>query len=285
MSPMQIKSISLHAKYVSRGKNQSVAYNMSYAQGKTYTDKFYRKTFYGHNRNDLVHGELLLPEDAPAEYHNTQIFLDALNDSERRKDALMAINYILALPNELDEEERLNLARSFVQENFVKHGHPVSIAIHSGLASEHPKALKVQAATERCNNPHAHILVPLRIVGAHGFLATKYQGRSMCQKKFLYQLRNNWVALQNQIFERHGIAVRMTAHSYKDRGISREPTPHLGPWVEQQEAAGIKTERGEQYRQVLAANRKNSRKIEAQLKHESELIMERENEREITFER
>ena len=113
---------------------------MSYAQGKTYTDKFYRKTFYGHNRNDLVHGELLLPEDAPAEYHNTQTFLDALNDSEKRKDALMAINYTLALPNELDEAERLNLARSFVQENFVKHGHPVSIAIHSGHGKRTPES-------------------------------------------------------------------------------------------------------------------------------------------------
>lgn len=72
---MQVKSISLHAKYVSRGKNQSVAYNMAYAQGKTYTDKFYGKPFYGHNRDDLVYSELLLPEEAPAEYRNTQILV------------------------------------------------------------------------------------------------------------------------------------------------------------------------------------------------------------------
>lgn len=276
---MMIKPIIFHADGVSRGKGQSVAGCMAYAQGKKYQDKYYHKTYYFGARVDLLHSEIILPAHAPPEYRDGQVFLDAWNASEKRKDALMAHKYILALPNEL-AWEGIKLARAFAQENFVKEGFPVYFAIHRGLADEHIKPAGIQAVVERRDNPHIHMLVAFRQVGKDGFYSEKSRGRVTYQKSFLYQLRESWAKLQNRSFERLGIDVRVTADSYQKRGISRRPTPHLGPWVMAKEAAGIETRLGNQYREILAENQARERQIEAELQREEERLQEYELDRE-----
>ena len=275
-----IKPIILHADGISRGKDQSIAGCMAYAQGKKYQDKYYHKTYYFGSRNDLLHSEIILPAHAPPEYGDVQTLLDAWNASEKRKDALMAHKYILALPNELNAEEWIKLARAFAQDNFVKEGFPVYFAIHRGFADEHIKPAGIQAVVERQDNPHIHMLAAFRQVGKDGFYSEKSKGRTTYRKSFLYQLRESWAEIQNRSFERLGIDVRVTADSYQKRGISRKPTMHLGPWVMAKEAAGFETRLGNQYREILAENKAREQQIEAELQREAERQQEYEVDRE-----
>ena len=277
---MMIKPIILLADGVSRGKGQSVAGRMAYAQGTKYQDKYFRKTYYFGARTDLLHNEIILPENAPSEYRDGQTFLDAWNTSEKRKDALMAHQYILILPNELNAEEWLQLARAFAQANFVKEGFPVYFAIHRGLVDKHIKPAGIRAVVERQDNPHIHMLVAFRQVGKDGFCSEKSKGRTTYQKRFLYHLRESWAEIQNRSFERLGIDVRVTADSYQKRGISRKPTIHLGPWVMAKEAAGVETKLGNQYREILAENQTREQQIEAELQREAERQQEYELDRE-----
>lgn len=277
---MMIKPIIFHADGVSRGKGQSVAGCMAYAQGRKYQDEYFHKAYSYKARDDLLHSEIILPAHAPPEYRDGQVFLDAWNASEKRKDALMAHKYILALPNELDAGEWIKLARTFAQDNFVKEGFPVYFAIHRGLADEHIKPAGIQAVIERQDNPHIHMLAAFRQVGKDGFYSEKRKGRTTYQKNFLRQLRESWAELQNRSFERLGIDVRVTADSYKKRGISRRPTMHLGPWVMAKEAAGVETKLGNQYREILAENQAREQQIEAELQREAERQQEYELDRE-----
>lgn len=277
---MVVKPIIFHADGVSRGKGQSVAGYMAYAQGRKYQDEYFHKTYYFRARTDLLHSEIILPAHAPPEYGDVQTFLDAWNASEKRKDTLMAHKYILALPNELDAGEWIKLARAFAQNNFVKEGVPVYFVIHRGLADEHIKPAGIQAVVERQDNPHIHMLVAFRQVGKDGFCSEKSKGRTTYRKSFLYQLRESWAEIQNRSFERLGIDVRVTADSYQKRGISRRPTIHLGSWVMAKEAAGVETKLGNQHREILAENQAREQQIEAELQREAERQQEYEVDRE-----
>lgn len=59
---------------------------------------------------DVVFREILLPSKAPPKFHDRQELVDAINDSENRKDSQLARTIKIALPNELPFDRQLALA-------------------------------------------------------------------------------------------------------------------------------------------------------------------------------
>ena len=125
------------------------------------------------------------------------------------------------------------------------------IAIHAGVLNKSRKPASIKAVNERKDNPHAHIIIPFRMVGKDGFHRTKIEGRYMNKREYLMIWRKEWARLQNREFERKGLTIRVSHESYKARGIEQEPTKHLGPEVIALELKGIRTDRGNEYRETL----------------------------------
>ena len=242
-------------RVISRGKGNSIVGADAYISGEKLCDIYDGKTHDRSYRQDVIYKEILLPPQAPREFLGRQTWLDALNLSERRCDAQMARSIKLALPNELTLEEQIALVTEFISENFIRYDLCADMAIHRGLLLSNSKPDSIEAVQERKDNPHAHIVLPFRTVGEDGFHRTKTHGRFRNHPSYLNLLRKEWARLQNREFERLGLEVRVSHESLIAQGINREPTKHVGAAAMALEKRGIRTERGEQYRAIIAQNR------------------------------
>ena len=71
---------------------------------------------------------------------------------ERNNKAQLAYSFDIALQNELTLEENIRLEKEFCQEQFVERGMIVDLAVHKGKSDNE----------EEPDNPHFHVLVPIR---------------------------------------------------------------------------------------------------------------------------
>ena len=148
----------LEVQPVSRGKGQSLTRRVSYISGRPLHDAYLDKNYY-HARDDVLYAQVLLPEGAPPEFRDLNQLCRAVEGAERRWDARTAKSLTGSLPNELSLPEWIPIVETFVRENFTDRGLCAVAAIHQGKNPRCPQQ----------DNPHAHILVSTRAVGAEGF--------------------------------------------------------------------------------------------------------------------
>jgi ATP-dependent exoDNAse (exonuclease V) alpha subunit len=78
------------------------------------------------------------------------VLWNAVESSEKRKDAQLAREVEFALPRELSRAEGIALAQDFVREQFVARGMVADLCVHSPVGEDgQPK-------------PHAHVLLSMR---------------------------------------------------------------------------------------------------------------------------
>lgn len=167
--------------------------------------------------------------------HNSIAFWEAADEHERENGSAYR-EIEVALPRELNVEQRIELVEAFVAQE-IGSKHAYQWAIHT------PKA-----ALEGGEQPHAHIMYSERIVDGIERDPDQYfkrynaknPDRGGCQKasggkargalkEELVACRQRWAELQNAHLERHGHVARVDHRSLADQGIARDPEKHLGP--------------------------------------------------------
>ena len=186
-------------------------------------------------KKGVMHSEIILPDNAPPEYADRETLWNAVEKSEKRKDAQLAREIILALPREFDLSEHIEVTRRYVKENFVNKGMIADFAIHDTKSA----------------NPHAHIMLTTRNVSHDGF---GLKNTDWNKKTNLLEWRGAWTHTINTIFERKGLDTRIDHRSYREQGIDREPMIHLGHKAAALERQGVKTEKGNHNREVTQRN-------------------------------
>jgi len=211
------------ARYISRSAGGSVVRSAAYNGREAIRAERTGEVFYFKHREAPDHHEVLLPEGAPAELSSSDALWNAAEAMERRKDAQLAREIILALPAnaELGHDDRVELARSFAQEHFVSKGLAVQVDVHAphGAESEGERA-----------NYHAHLLITTRRLGEEGFAAKKARDLDPIIKRgggrAIVAEGEAWGALwrdhQNRYFADQGFAIRVDA-------TSAVPQEHIGP--------------------------------------------------------
>jgi len=101
-------------------------------------------------KRDVVHTEIIAPENAPDWMRDRDQLWNAVELVERRKDAQLAREIEVSLPRELDRDARLELVRGFVDREFVERGMIADVAVHEGRARD------------GLEQPHAHIMLTMR---------------------------------------------------------------------------------------------------------------------------
>lgn len=195
------------------------------------------------NKDGIEHTEILAPAGAPTTYLDRQTLWNAAETREGRKDAVPARELLVALPHELDFEQRRSLVGAFVQEHLVAKGMIADVAMHRpGKEGDQ-------------RNFHAHILVTTRRVSSYGF---EGKDRSWRTPEQVREWRAGWAKIQNEHLRRRlGPDAPQVSHlSLAERGVDRAPTVHLGPSATALERKNIASERGEQNRDVRARNTK-----------------------------
>lgn len=167
------------------------------ARAKDYTNYGWRK--------DVAHSEILAPEGTPDYLLNRQTLWNKVEESETRKDSQLARSLIIGMPHELNHQERVDLLRGFVQENFLSQGMIADIALH--------KPDLEKSADER--HHHAHVLLTLRKADDNGFYRTKTREWNSHQNAV--QWRKSWAEHQNQAFERKGLVLQVDDRTLKPK--------------------------------------------------------------------
>ena len=166
--------------------------------------------FYFRHRDAPEHDEVLLPDSAPERFGRAAELWNAAEAAERRKDAQVAREIVLALPadREVTTKDRVALARSFAQEKFVSKGLAVQLDVHVPHGAE--------TQSERANW-HAHLLITTRRLDRDGLNARKARdldpevrqdgGRARVADDAAWG--ELWRDHQDQYFREHGLEARV----------------------------------------------------------------------------
>jgi len=215
------------ARYVSRSSGGNAVRSAAYNARAEIAAPATKQTFYFRHRGDLEHHEVLLPNGADGILSESAILWNAAEAAEKRKDAQVARELVLALPMDVGVtlEDQVELARGFAIEHFVSKGVAVQLDVHA----PHVNPGEEQSAGEGANW-HAHLLVTTRRVDGVGFEDRKARDlspevRSVSKRKIVSEgdlWGELWRTHQDRWFVEHGLVVRVDA-------TAAVPGEHLGP--------------------------------------------------------
>ena len=147
----------LSVKPISRTDGRSATAAAAYRAAIQISDARTWKLHDYRRKQGVVSAVLLVPEAAPKWAHDRSQVWNAAEIAEVRKNATVASEFEIALPAELNDLQRQQLAHEFAQELVNQHGCIADVAIH------HPSGGGDQ------RNHHAHILLSTRRLGPDGF--------------------------------------------------------------------------------------------------------------------
>jgi ATP-dependent exoDNAse (exonuclease V) alpha subunit len=243
----------LSVKPVSRGAGRSATAAAAYRAAERIEDHTTGQVFDYTRKCGVEHSEIVLPVEAARRdinwARNRQQLWNAAEVAEKRKDARVAREYEVALPNELTKTQRLELTREFSQEIANRYGCAADFAIHKPH----------REGDER--NFHAHILTTTRRIEATGLGAKTSiewadtdrakQGLGPAKEE-VTAIRERWAVLSNETLQTLGHECRIDHRSLEAQGEQRAPGQHLGPAVTAIERRGERSEVGWRVREEAA---------------------------------
>ncbi len=262
---------------ISRGDGRSAVLSAAYRHCAKMEHEAEARTVDYSNKKNLAHEEFLLPADAPewarmliadrSVAGAAEAFWNAVETFEKRSDAQLAKEFIIALPVELSRAQNIALVRQFVLEQVLARGQVADWVFHDDPG-----------------NPHIHLMTTLRPLTQDGFGPKKVavigpDGQPVRTKtgKIQYRLwagekvefleqRQRWLDLQIHHLALAGLEIRVDGRSYAERGIDVVPTTHIGVAAKAlQRKAGKDGKAADLERLALheAQRRNNAQRIEA----------------------
>ena len=132
------------------GSDQSPVASSAYQSGeKLFNERDGLVKNYGRKERIVAQG-LILAENFPQEWTREKLW-NEVEKSEKNKNAQLYRKWEMALPKELSAEENINLAKKFIEKNFIENGMCADWAIHVDPEN---------------NNPHLHVMTTVRSMDA-----------------------------------------------------------------------------------------------------------------------
>ena len=216
---------------ISRSAGRSATAAAAYRAGEKIVDRRSGEVHDYRRKAGVEHAEIVLPKTAWAWAQNRSELWNRAEEAERRKNSCVAREIKLALPAELDAEQRKELALDFAKELVYRHHIAVDVAIHA----------PDKGGSEL--NYHAHLLMTTRRVGPEGMAEKSREWdnrypkddpdpakRIEADQTAPYQVehcRARWAALANERLAEHG--VQIDHRSYARQGVDKVAQQHMGP--------------------------------------------------------
>ena len=151
---------------ISRGNGRSAVLSAAYRHCAKMSHEAESRTVDYSRKQSLAHEEFLLPPDAPdwaraliadrSVAGAAEAFWNRVEAFEKRSDAQLAKEFIIALPVELSHEQNIDLVRQFVSEQVLARGQIADWVFHDDPG-----------------NPHIHLMTTLRPLTEHRFRTKK----------------------------------------------------------------------------------------------------------------
>jgi ATP-dependent exoDNAse (exonuclease V) alpha subunit len=216
----------LYMKTFGRSSGGSAVSASAYRAGERIRDERSGRVFDHSNRQDVLHKEIMLPSrlaDSDMSWAQDRATLwNTVEASESRGNARVAREFLLALPAEMSNEQRLGLVRGFARDLTERHQFALDIAIHA------PKTDP--------RNHHAHLLASTRVVHSSGFgvktgleLSDAHRSQSGLDPFFqeVVAMRERWANFTNEALAAANVRARIDHRSLEAQGVDREPLPRL----------------------------------------------------------
>ncbi|EEH9714698.1 MobA/MobL family protein [Salmonella enterica subsp. enterica] len=187
----------LDFKIVKRSEGMTSVAKAAYHARTRITDDRIGQVFDFSHRTDL-HGHIILaPVSAPSHIvKSSSALLNEVERVERQNNGQTARYFDVAIPVELNNDDKKKLVAEYCQKNFVDKGMIADIAFHD-LDGK---------------NPHAHVMLTLKTITAAGF---GKKDRSWNDKKMVVQWRESWATMSNSYLETAGSEERIDHRSLR----------------------------------------------------------------------
>jgi hypothetical protein len=230
-------------KPVSRSAGRSAVAAAAYRAGECLHDEQTQLTHDYTRRHGVEAAFIVAPAYAPEWAKDTGKLWNAAEQAEKRKNSQTAREIELALPAAVSAEQRAGIARDLAAHLVERYGVAVGVALHQ--PSRH--------GDDR--NHHAHILMTTRRMGTEGLTE---KTRELDDRKTgggeVLHIREYAAELINAALADAGSGERVDHRSFKDRGIERLPSKHLGVEAAAMERRGRHSDRGDLNREVEQIN-------------------------------
>jgi ATP-dependent exoDNAse (exonuclease V) alpha subunit len=216
----------LNMKTFGRSDGGSAPSAAAYRSGERIRDERTGRTYDHTDRQDVMHKEILLPARVAGPdmgwAADRSSLWNAAEAAEKRKDARVAREYLLAVPSELTHPQQVNVVRGFAQDLADRYGFAVDVALHAprNFLGSDPR------------NFHAHLLATTREVSRGGLgrkTTLDLNGERRLQLglgagiKELFYARQRWAEVANLALESAHVDARIDHRSLAAQGITREP--------------------------------------------------------------
>ena len=228
-------------KTVNRSSGRTAVASMAYRAGEKLTDERTGLTHDFTRKEGVAYTEIISNLDTQIDRAELWNLAEKM---ENRKDARTAREWVIALPDELDEEQRKELAKNFAKSLVDRYGVVADLAIHAPSKGGDDK------------NHHAHILLTTRkaeLDPENKLVLTqkaeielsntkrKSLGMGTSQEE-IKQIRATWANLANYALDKAGYKEKIDHRSYAEQGNGLQATIHEGSKVTQLRRKGIDTE-------------------------------------------
>ena len=234
----------LHVKVIGRKSGASAVASAAYRSGLRLRDERLDRAQDFSAKRGVVHSEVMLPENAPEAWRDRERLWNDVEAFEIRKDAQLAREVEFALPREMTQAQGIELARDFVQAEFVDRGMIADLNVHWDMAEDGmPK-------------PHAHVMLTMRAVDENGF---GQKVRDWNRTEMVERWRERWAEIANERLAELDIDARIDHRSLEAQGIALEPQSQIGAPARRIEDRGIEGEsneadRAEMHREIARGN-------------------------------
>jgi Ti-type conjugative transfer relaxase TraA len=229
----------LSAKVISRANGSSALASAAYRSASRLHDQRLDRSHDFTNKSGVIHSEVMTPDDVPEELRERESLWNAVEAGEKRKDAQLAREVEFAIPRELTKEQGIELARDFVQAEFVDRGMIADLNVHWDIGADGQF------------KPHAHVMLTMRSVDESGFGA---KVREWNRTEQLEHWREAWAVHVNEGLAELGIEARIDHRSLEAQGIELEPQHKIGPAAARMAGEGLEPDRLEEHREIAREN-------------------------------
>jgi hypothetical protein len=203
----------LEVSIISRGKGKSAVAAAAYRSGEKITNEYDGITHDFTKKRGIISSEIIAPKNAPSWVLERQNLWNKIEKYEKRCDARLGREIVVALPVDLSREKQQEITRQFVTQNCVNLDMIADVSFHD----------------KDDGNPHAHILLTDRRIGVNGIEPKK--DRTWNERALVERWREAWEVTVNNVLEREGAVERVSCRSLAERGINRKAQIHVGPKV------------------------------------------------------
>ena len=227
------------AKVISRANGSSAVASAAYRGAERLHDDRLGRDHDFSNKAGVVHSEIMAPQGAPERLNDRTTLWNEVEAGEKRKDAQLAREVEFSIPRELDQQQSVQLAREFVEKQFVERGMVADLNVHWDFAEDgSPK-------------PHAHVMLTMREVGPEGF---GQKVRDWNSTELLKEWREAWADHVNERLAELDIDARIDHRTLAAQGIDLEPQHKIGPAASRMPEQGLEAERVEDHVRIAREN-------------------------------